>query len=302
MAGSEAAQAIVTSGQDFDFSYELGEKEARKRFRVNATAVARGRSTAVTVSLRAVPGRPPKLSELDIEPDLKPHLCPGDGLVLITGVMGSGKSTLAASILRDLAEKGGRHIASYEAPVEFDLTAGEGLKGPVEQSEIPAHLPSFSAAPRNAARRAADVIFLGESRDRRALRSLIEAAGLGALAYTTAHTRGAAETPLHLINLFQASERAALAAELISVLKVIVQQRLFPRIGGGRVAVREYVILDQPARRKLLNLAPARLEAALAEQLAESGQSLTEAASKKAEEGLIDPGIVRILRAERGGR
>jgi defect-in-organelle-trafficking protein DotB len=111
-----------------------------------------------------------------------------------------------------------------------------------------------------------------------------------------------AETPLHLINLFQTSERPALAAELISVLKVIIQQRLLPGTGGGRVAVREYVILDQQARRKLLNLAPAKLEAALVRQLAESGQSLIEAASKKAEEGLIDPNIVRVLKAERGGR
>jgi defect-in-organelle-trafficking protein DotB len=300
MTSNEAAAAIVGSGRDLDFSYEIGQRGQKKRFRGNATAMATGRSAAITIALRAIPGRPPDLSDLDLEEDLQKALFPPDGLVLVTGVMGSGKSTLLAAALRRLAETQGRHIATYEAPVEFDLTDPKNLKGPVEQTEIPTHLPSFRLAPRNAARRAADVILLGESRDRETLKSLIEAAGLGVAAYATAHTRGVAETPLRLINLFEPKERPAMASELLSALRLIVQQRLFPKIGGGRIAVREYLALNGADRRALQRLPLPELEGFLAQALKEKGQSLLARAIKAADDGLLDPAIVESLAREKG--
>jgi defect-in-organelle-trafficking protein DotB len=300
LTNNEAAWAIVSSGQDLDFAYEIGEKGLKKRFRCNATAVSLGRTTAVTLALRSIRGEPPMLRHLNIEPPLLKALFPRDGLVLVTGVMGSGKSTLIASALRNLAESGGRHIATFESPVEFNLTNPLNLGGPVEQTEIPGQLASFALAAKNAARRAADVVFLGESRDRATLKGLVEAAGLGVAAYTTAHTRGVAETPLHLINLFEPNERQALAAELISVLKVIVQQRLFPKIGGGRLAVREYLILDRESRQGLLKLPITQLEDALNKLLAEKGQSLLDVVAQKTAEGLLSPVILKTLQSERG--
>jgi defect-in-organelle-trafficking protein DotB len=300
MTDNEAAASIVGSGRDMDFSYEIGQREAKRRFRGNATAVASGRVADLAISLRAIPGKPPDLDELDLEKDLLAALFPQDGLVLVTGVMGSGKSTLLAAAMRRLAETYGRHVVAYEEPVEFDLSDVKNLKGPVEQTEIPSHLPSFRLAPRNAARRAADVVLLGESRDREALKSLIEAASMGVAAYTTAHSRGVAETPPRLINVFEPRERPAMAAELLSALRLIVQQRLYPKIGGGRVAVREFLALDGRDRRSLQRLAAADLERGLAKILAEKGQSLPSRARELAREGVLSPEIAESLARERG--
>jgi defect-in-organelle-trafficking protein DotB len=298
MTNNGAAAAIVGGGRDLDFSYEIGARDHKKRFRGNATAIE-GRLGALSLVLRAIPGRPPKLSQLDLEPDLLKNLFPLDGLVLVTGVMGSGKSTLLAAALRNLAETGGRHIAAYESPVEFDLTNPENLRGPVEQTEIPTHLPAFHLAPKNAARRAADVVFVGESRDRETLKSLIEAAGLGVTAYATAHTRSVAETPLHLINLFESQERAAMGAELLSSLRLIAQQRLLPKIGGGRIAVREFLAFDAQTRSALARLPLTGLEGALSKLVEARGQSLLSRASQLTKEGLLAPEIFQRLQRER---
>ena len=302
MTSNEAAAAIVGSGQDLDFGFEIGERDRKKRFRGNATAMAYGRATGITIALRAIPGRPPAISDLNLEPELIKNLFPADGLVLVTGVMGSGKSTLLAATLRNLAETYGRHVATYEEPVEFDLTDPRDLKGPVEQTEIPTHLPSFRLAPRNAARRAADVVFLGESRDREALKSLIEAAGLGVTAYTTAHTRGVAETPLRLINLFEPRERPAMAAELLSALRLIVQQRLYPKVGGGRVAAREFLALNAKDRRELQRTPLPELEGALTQMLLTKGQTLMDRVKALSDKGLIAREIADSLARERGVR
>ncbi|MDR1870728.1 MAG: Flp pilus assembly complex ATPase component TadA [Deltaproteobacteria bacterium] len=300
MSLSEAAAAIVASGQDLDFSFEIGPRGDKKRFRCNATAISLGRSTGVTLALRAIPGRPPALAELNLEPGLLEALFPMDGLVLVTGVMGSGKSTLLAAALRSLAETGGRHITTFEAPVEFDLTDPNGLKGPVEQTEIPNHLPFFHLAPRNAARRAADVVLLGETRDRETLGSLIEAAGMGVTAYATAHTRGVAETPTRLINLFEPKERPVMAAELLSVTKLIVQQRLLPQKGGGRLAVREYLSLNAPTRQELQKLPLNELEGALGALLESQGQTLLKSALTAFKQGLLTLETVAPLAREKG--
>jgi defect-in-organelle-trafficking protein DotB len=297
---SEAAAAIVASGQDLDFSFEIGPRGDKKRFRCNATAISLGRSTGVTLALRAIPGRPPALADLRLEPGLLEALFPPDGLVLVTGVMGSGKSTLLAAALRNLAETGGRHITTFEAPVEFDLTNPVGLKGPVEQTEIPNHLPFFHLAPRNAARRAADVVLLGETRDRETLGSLIEAAGMGVTAYATAHTRGVAETPSRLINLFEPKERPVMAAELLSVTRLIVQQRLLPKRGGGRVAVREYLALNAPMRRSLQKLPVNELEGALSHLLETNGQTLLSSAQAALKQGTLAMETVEPLAREKG--
>jgi defect-in-organelle-trafficking protein DotB len=302
MTSNEAAAAIVGAGRDLDFSYEIGRRGEKRRFRGNATAIARGRGAAISIALRAIPGQPPELGQLELEPGLLESLFPPDGLVLVTGVMGSGKSTLLAATLRRLAETGGRHIAAYEAPVEFDLAGLDNLQGPVEQTEIPTHLASFDLAPKNAARRAADVILVGETRDRDTLKSLIEAAGLGVTAYATAHTRGVAETPTHLINLFEPRERAAMATELLSTLRLIVQQRLYPRVGGGRIAVREFLTLTARDRRALQRLPLPELEGALSQMLEAQGQSLLTHAQELARLGRLAPEVALTLSQERGSR
>ena len=92
---------------------------------------------------------PPALDSLGVEQEIIDHAIPQNGLVLITGVMGSGKSTLLAAILRKIIETGGRHVATYEAPIEFDLDAVPNPGCPVSQSAIPEHLKSFLTATRN---------------------------------------------------------------------------------------------------------------------------------------------------------
>lgn len=82
--------------------------------------------------------------------------------MLITGVMGS-KSTLLAAILRHIIEKGGRHVCTYEAPIEF----GFGRHSQPWRTGFPKyhleHLQSFLTATRNSTRTAPDVVLIGKA-------------------------------------------------------------------------------------------------------------------------------------------
>jgi defect-in-organelle-trafficking protein DotB len=300
LSRNEAAGSMVGSGLEMDFGCELQEGRLKRlRFRGNATAVADGWSNGLSVTLRVLPEMPPDLETLEIEPELAKAFFPDNGLVLVTGVMGSGKSTLLAAALRRLAETGQRHIATYEAPIEFDLFGLPKRTAPVEQTEIPRHLGGFVAAARNVTRRAADAVLIGESRDPQTIRGLLEAAEIGVTAYTTAHTRSVADTPLRLISVFAQKERASLAATLLSALRVIVQQRLYPGVGGGRRAVREFLVFDQDMRSFLQREPLSSLGEALDGLVRSRGQTLEAATSREVEAGRLAGSVLEAVLAEK---
>ena len=183
-----AAESMLSHGSDIDASYDvIVSREARVRFRVNATACQTMRGRGVTIIFRSIPTIPPTTQELGLEPSLMEGIVHPAGLVLIAGTMGSGKTTLLSSVIRHIREnQPHRYVVTYEFPIEFNLTDIPGALGPIAQTEIPRHLESFEIAPVNATRRAIDVMLIGESRDLPTFRGVCEAAEIGTAAYTTA--------------------------------------------------------------------------------------------------------------------
>lgn len=303
MARNSAADGILTSGQDYDFSFEIeGGRFERLRYRGNATPIADDLKTGISITLRSIPTTPPTLDALDIEPGLKGALFPNNGLVLVTGVMGSGKSTLLAAVLREAAVTLPKHISTYESPIEFTFAPVENKLGPFEQSEVPRHLKDFLSATRNSTRRAPDIVLIGESRDAETLRGMLESAEIGVAAYSTVHTRSVSATPTRIINVFNQEERTAMAASLIKSLRVIVQQRLYACLNGGRVAAREYLVFTEPMREKLASLPLPQLDSAIEKLVQAHGQPLEVAVKKLLDAGLISHMDYEAVKAEKSDK
>lgn len=296
-----ATAGMVRSGRPADLGYDIVvDRWTRRRFRGNATAIRVDGGTGTTMVLRTIPGAPPELDSLKVDQGILDAVFPTAGLVLITGVMGSGKTTLLAAVMRRIIETMPRHITTYEEPIEFDFSAIENPKGPVCQSAVPEHLDAFHNAPRNAARRASDIILVGESRDAETLRGMIETAEMGVAAYSTVHTRSVEETPARIINVFPATERQGVATTMAYALRLIVQQRLVPHASGtGRVALREFVALSQSMRSTLANAEYPRYTSMIREMCAASGQTLLQDAKRKFEAGLISEQVYQEIRIEK---
>lgn len=277
---NNSASAMIKSGKDYDFAHQIEEARGiRRRFRGNGTPIADGYATGVRLVFRSIPSLPPALADLHVETGILDHAFPSNGLVLITGVMGSGKSTLLAALFREIIEKGGRNVITYESPIEFDFDAIEP-GGPVTQSTIPEHLESFLTATRNSTRTAPDVVLIGESRDPETLRGMIESAEIGVAAYSTVHTRSVPETLSRIINVFSIEERLQVTATLLASLRLIISQRLLPLADGdGRIALREYLAFTPEIREHLLDAKPERLIQTCEELLSLHGQRIQEAAA-----------------------
>jgi len=305
MTRNNSVAALLKSGQkDYDFAHMIDEARGlRQRYRGNATPVADGYSTGVKLVFRTIASEPPPVESLNLEPAILEHAFPENGLVLITGVMGSGKSTLLAALLREIIVKGGRNVATYEAPIEFDFDSIPNPGGPVSQSSIPEHLADFLTAMRNCTRTAPDVVLIGESRDPETMRGMLESAEIGVAAYSTVHSPSVPETLTRILHVFPHDEQPRIAATLLTSLRLIVSQRLLPHPSGeGRTALREYLPFTAEIRETLLETPLERLKTVAEKFLETHGQKLQIPAQTAFDEGTISRERYLGIMAERQER
>lgn len=297
------ALARLASGKDLDVSYEIRpDRYSRSRFRVNITAIlARGRDAA-QITMRVMPAEPPRMEDLNIEQQIIDNWAPRQGMVVITGPTGSGKTTLLAAGNRMLLERphGCGKMLTYESPIEFAYDTIHSPRSLVSQTEIPRHLPDFAAGVRNALRRKPQIILVGEARDRETISAAIEAAQTGHAVYTTTHTTGVASTIRRMISAFEKQERTERAYALMETMRMIVTQSLVPKVNGGRVGVREWMVFPDEVREKLLDMDPEQWSVEIQRMIPFYGQTMNKSATMVFEKGIIEKRFYLLLTAGGG--
>ncbi len=219
---------------DTDFALEL---PGVARFRVNLFRDLGG----VGAVLRMIPSTILSLEKLGM-PKVVAELCAlPKGLVLVTGPTGSGKSTTLAAMVDLINRSRRQHVISLEDPVEFVHASQKSL---VNQREVGSHTSSFARAIRAALREDPDVILVGEMRDLETVSLALEAANTGHLVLATLHTATAVSTVERIIGLFPPEEQSRIQVTLADVMLGVVSQVLLRRIGGGRVAALEILIVN----------------------------------------------------------
>jgi twitching motility protein PilT len=220
--------------RDSDFAYAL---EGLGRFRVNIFKDLGG----IGAVFRFIPQDILTLEQLNMPPVIKDFCYLNKGLVLVTGPTGSGKSTTLAAMVDHVNNSRQDHIVTIEDPVEF---VHKNKKCIINQREVSTHTDSFKNALRAALRQDPDIILVGELRDLETTEIAIETAETGHLVLGTLHTSTAASTVDRIIDQFPAGRQNQIRMMLASSLKGVVCQNLLKRIGKGRVAAMEILVVN----------------------------------------------------------
>ena len=218
---------------DTDFAYEV---PGLARFRANIFMDRKGKGAV----FRVIPSKILTAEQLGLSEAIL-RLCKlNKGLVLVTGPTGSGKSTTLCAMIDYVNSTRNDHIITIEDPIEF---VHENKLCAINQREVHNHTSSFKAALRAALREDPDIILVGELRDLETVAIAIETAETGHLVFGTLHTSTAASTVDRVIDQFPADRQAQIRVMLSESLKGVISQTLCKKIGGGRVAALEVLIV-----------------------------------------------------------
>ena len=233
-ARSPERRAQFETTGDLDIAYQ---DEDLPRFRVNAYR-QRG---ATSFAFRVIPKNVPTLEQLGIPAVVQTLADEHRGLILVTGATGSGKTTTLAAMIDHMNKTRTQHIITIEDPIEI-LHPDQGCI--VNQREIGLDTTDFGQALRRALRQDPDIILIGELRDAETAKTALQAAESGHLVLSTLHTIDAAETVARMVEFFPPEKQQVIRAIMAGVLRGVVSQRLLPRVGGGRVAAIEAMVMN----------------------------------------------------------
>lgn len=222
------------SSHDADFAIDIS---GLARFRTNYFVGRRGAGAV----FRVIPSHIPSVKQLGLPEAVLRLAREENGLVLVTGPTGSGKSTTLAAMIDMINAERRAHILTVEDPIEFVHTHRNCI---VNQREVGAHTETFSTALRAALREDPDIILVGEMRDLETISLAITAAETGHLVLATLHTSSAAQTVDRIIDAFPPHQQNQIRTQLAESLRGVVAQTLLPKIGGGRCAAQEILIVN----------------------------------------------------------
>lgn len=292
----KSAVAALNSGEALDFRCEVQVSLDKViSFRANAT---RGRvgemADGVSITLRFITEEPRPLESLGLEKPILDNLFPQYGLVLVVGTTGSGKSTILSSANRYRLERRTDtpvKIICYEDPIEYTYQSlGQGIMPKVFQAEIGPgrHLSRFDMAGPNAMRRGADVIVLGEMRDRPSVEAGFELAMTGHCVYATLHVETPAQVIDRVVSFFPFDAQPAAASKLRSVLRMVIAQKQFPTKDGKSARIRSWCVFDRAVNEALGQVQFHQWERVIARICAERGTDFELRALDYLRDGKID--------------
>jgi len=221
--------------QDIDYCLEI---KGTARFRTNAFYDSRGPA----IAFRIIPNKILTFDELKLPDVLRQIVGFDKGLVLVTGPTGSGKSTTMTAIIDLINKERNSKLITIEDPIEFIHKSNKCL---IQHREVGVDTKSFAQALRGALREDADIIMVGELRERETIELALSVAETGALVFGTLHTSSAAKTVTRIIDAFPAKEQSKIRAQLSETLKAVIAQVLLKKIGGGRCAAFEILFGTQ---------------------------------------------------------
>lgn len=227
--------------RELDLSYEI---KKLNRYRVNLHF----ERDNVGLVARVIPSVIPTMEEI-MMPQIGYDLTQmKDGLILLTGPTGCGKSTTLASMIDLINNQRAANIITLEDPIEFSFKSNKSI---IKQRQLGSDIISFSEALKHVVRQDPNVVMVGEMRDLETISSAITLAETGHLVLATLHTYNAAQTIDRIIDIFPSHQQGQIRMQISMTLNGIISQRLVPKIGGGRIAVRE-ILINTPAASNLI--------------------------------------------------
>jgi len=299
LAGGRAFNKAIDARDRADRD-EHGEARVY-RFRVNVSSCAFGSGSGGQMVCRYIPSVPPTVTDIALEEDIIVESTPEMGAVILSGPTGSGKTTTFAALQRRVMEEETPiqgNVITLEEPIEFIFDSIKSGRCIIAQSEIPTNFESFEKGIQEAMRRVPRLIVVGEQRDYHTMAAAQEAANTGHAVYTTVHSNTAGLAIQRIVGKFPMEQQSQAFEMAVATTHMVVSQVLMPARAGGRLCLREWVVLNDDIRHELTKQGFLGSSAYLTGVMRErrSGKSMRDTVKERYAAGEIDEAVAhRVL-------
>jgi Tfp pilus assembly pilus retraction ATPase PilT len=157
------------------------------------------------------------------------------GLVIIAGEVGSGKTNTVATLCLHMARHMQKRFLTIEDPVELEYPKLSDSQSEIIAHEVGTSCRSFGSWLREARRKSANVLIIGEVRDAETAEAALRAAQTGLLVVVTIH---AVDTPGAIESFVTELPKERQSWGLVSLarsLRIVVAQRLYENAQTNRL-------------------------------------------------------------------
>src|SRR4051812_17404968 len=287
----ESNRKEFSERHDTDFAYEIPDLA---RFRANAFVDRKGPGAV----FRVIPAKILTAEQLGLSPAILQLCHLQKGLVLVTGPTGSGKSTTLCAMIDYINSTREDHLITIEDPIEF---VHQNKKCLINQREVRTHTSSFKDALRAALREDPDIVLVGELRDLETVAIAIETAETGHLVFGTLHTTTAASTVDRVIDQFPSDRQAQIRVMLSESLRGVISQTLCRKIGGGRLAALEVLMVTSAVSNLIREGKTFQIPSIMQVNKANGMVSLNDALMELVTKKLVEPAEAYAKAVDKGG-
>lgn len=259
------------------------------RFRVNMIPCLRDNGRSLTITIRNIPTKIPTTEQLGVDQEIIDCVRSSrQGMILCVGATGNGKSSTLAALIDDRMEYDPHNgnLVTFEDPIEFVFDRPDREINLYTPLELGRHIKSFKDGLKNVMRMAPDIVLVGEIRDYDTMHAAMSVAVSGHTLLSTLHANNIAETLTRMTSFFPTDLQHQARMDILQSLSMIVAQRLVPSTDGKRVALREYLVLDNHIKKKLLE-APNMAQASI-DLTRQYGRLMSQHAEEYLKKGMID--------------
>lgn len=220
---------------------------ANSRFKINIFF----QKGAPSITFQFIPKINFSIDSLGLPASLKKIVKAPHGLIIITGPFDSGKSLTLTSIVNFINETEYRHIITLEDPIEYIIANKKSI---VEQREIGKDTPNTVAALKFLRKEDVGIIVIGSLQGKSIIEQALTTVTSGRLVIAVMDSNFSIDCLKQIYGSFPLSEQEWARSILADNLLALINQRLVPKIGGGRALAYEYII-NTPAVQNLISSA-----------------------------------------------
>lgn len=172
------------------------------------------------------------------------------GLFIVSGPSRSGKTTLAVAIIEEINKNYKKNIITLEDPIENIFINQKSI---ISQRQVGSDVDTFVSGLDYCLKQDADIIYISKDKKEldQSIPKILELASGNSLVILEVDADSSIRVIQKIINSGLVDNREAIRYNLADVLLAIINQKLFPKVGGGMVTAYE-ILVANPAVKSLI--------------------------------------------------